>query len=92
LKKISGHPTVSTANTGAPKACLTCHTSSGKPAPSLANVLHKPHLTGKAYTKEFDTNCIGCHSVVNGQPGVKGLAASGTSTASTGGTSTGTSG
>lgn len=92
LKKVSGHPTVSTASTAAPKVCVTCHTASGKPAVKLATAIHKPHLTSKIYTKEFDTNCLGCHQFANGQIGVKGLAAAGTSTASTGGASTGTSG
>lgn len=72
LKKIKGHPELP-ATASVPKACTNCH-KAGAAMGTLAKVIHKPHLTGSVYTKEFDTNCIGCHSVVNGQPGVKGLA------------------
>lgn len=74
LKRIKGHPELPASAT-VPKACTNCH-KAGAAVGSLSKVIHKPHLTGAAYTKQFDTNCLGCHSVTNGQPAAKGLAAS----------------
>jgi hypothetical protein len=71
LKKIKGHPEMSATAT-VPKACTNCH-KPGAAMGALAKVIHKPHLTGAIYTKEFDTNCLGCHSITNGQPAAKGL-------------------
>ncbi len=73
LKKIKGHPELA-ATASFPKACTNCH-KAGAAVGTLAKVIHKPHLTGSVYTQKFDTNCLGCHSVTNGQPGVKGLTA-----------------
>lgn len=71
LKQIKNHPQPP-ANAAYPKWCTGCH-KDGAPLGSLAQVLHKPHLTGDTYKKEFDTNCLGCHAVVNGLPVAKGL-------------------
>ncbi|MGE5507804.1 MAG: hypothetical protein ACM3RP_04875 [Chitinophagales bacterium] len=71
LKKIKGHPELPASAT-IPKACTNCH-KAGSSMGEFYKVIHKPHLTGATYTKEFDTNCLGCHSITNGQPGAKGL-------------------
>ncbi|MGE5554262.1 MAG: hypothetical protein ACM3XZ_10190 [Betaproteobacteria bacterium] len=71
LKKIKGHPQPP-ANASYPKWCTTCH-KGGAGVGSLAAVIHKPHLAGATYKKEFDTNCLGCHAVVDGAPKAKGL-------------------
>lgn len=71
LKRIKNHP-APPANASYPKWCASCH-KAGAPMGSLAAVLHKPHLTGEAYKKQFDTNCLGCHGIENGTPVVKGL-------------------
>lgn len=72
LKKIKGHPSLP-ASASVPKACTNCHKTGAKIG-SLSAVIHKPHLAGKFYPKEYDTNCLGCHSVVDGMPRAKGLA------------------
>lgn len=72
LKKIKDHPSLP-ATAAVPKACTACH-KEGAAAGKLARVLHKPHLAGQIYRKEYDTNCLGCHTVVNGIPQAKGLA------------------
>lgn len=74
LKKIKGHPELP-ATASFPKACTNCH-KAGAAVGSFSKVIHKPHLTGATYTKNYDTNCLGCHAVVNGQPTAKGLTTS----------------
>jgi hypothetical protein len=58
------HPSVATAMSDVPAACLSCHAGKAKTAPPLGALLHAIHLAGgekNHYITLFQGSCNHCH-------------------------------